>query len=96
MLWATEELRILGELLTTRVDAGFQTLQAAFPIDVHRSFPKKSCANRFLGSFSSRVAAPHLMKTASPLDKGGLQWGWAVWVVGRGTHPGASRPLSLR
>ena len=42
------------------------------------------------------------MKTASPLDKGGLQRGFGaltdnlVWVVDPETHPGAARPLSLR
>jgi hypothetical protein len=40
-------------------------------------------------------AAPRSMKTASPLDKGGLQGGFAavtenlVWVVDPETHPGA-------
>jgi hypothetical protein len=42
-------------------------------------------------------AAPRSMKTASPLDKGGLQGGFGavtenpVWVVDPETHPGASR-----
>jgi len=38
---------------------------------------------------------------ASPLGQGGTSGGLGVthnlvWVVDRGTHPGASRPLSLR
>jgi hypothetical protein len=42
-------------------------------------------------------AAPRSMKTASPLDKGGLQGGFGVvtynlvWVVDPETHPGTSR-----
>ena len=47
-------------------------------------------------------AAPRAMKTASPLGQGGLQRGFGTvtdklaWVVDPETHPGASRPLSLR
>jgi len=48
-------------------------------------------------------AARRLMKTASPLGQGGTFRGVfgavtdnLVWVVDPETHPGASRPLSLR
>jgi hypothetical protein len=47
-------------------------------------------------------AAPHSMKTASPLGQGGTSgcfWSRTnnlVWVVDPETHPGAARPLSLR
>ena len=47
-------------------------------------------------------AVPHSTKTASPLGQGGTSGGvgaltdYLVWVVDPETHPGASRPLSLR
>jgi hypothetical protein len=50
--------------------------------------------------FSCRVRRLGSMKTASPLDKGDFRGVLVVtcnlvWVVARGTHPGASRPRGV-